>query len=209
MQRQPDNLPVIHRIRWVTPKDLDTSRITLSSQIDSSGSGLPISKVLYKYDDSHPSELYLTIPRSPGGYVRFMGARPEKSNYESKRRVCTFGLQHNNPVHHDLHAAISRIDKRISEIVKGAPSFAVKQISPQISLMYTHLIEGGDSRVYSSAYTVDEQLDITSIQGGMVRPAFIFSVTTISKNKYSKLRIQLAQMYIHELSKEFPLATKD
>jgi len=206
--------PIHHDICWVTPANLDVSKIFLSDPIQSQGTDFLRYKVLYRYDESPPSDLYLTIQKDPSRYLRFGGIRLEKSNFidanpDVKRRTCLFELQHDNAGHVEFYNAIVAINNKVSGFVEGIPPFKVTTVSGNKSLMFTRLIEGNDSQVYTTAYTVDNQLDILEISGGLVRPAFLFSVSKIAENRYSKLKVQLAQMYVHEITKEFPLAYKD
>ena len=76
------------------------------------------------------------------------------------------------------------------------------------SIVYTNLIHSNDGRMFSSAYTAEEKVDILEVGPSIVRPALLLSLLRKSPTEV-KIRVQISQMYIHEEVKSFPLATLD
>ena len=76
------------------------------------------------------------------------------------------------------------------------------------SILYTNLIHANDGRMFSSAYTADEQLDILCCKQSIVRPALLLSTLKRSA-KETKIRVQVSQMYVYKEVMNFPLAYRD
>jgi hypothetical protein len=76
------------------------------------------------------------------------------------------------------------------------------------SILYTNLIHANDGRMFSSAYTADEQLDILNIKQSIVRPALLLSTLKKSATEV-KVKVQVSQMYVYKEVTNFPLAYRD
>jgi hypothetical protein len=196
---------------WVTPDNLDISKISISK--GTSSEGYDRFKIIYQYNpNSEPRDLVVTVPKIPNAYVRCRGVQKDVF-VQGDKRITTnrygaqFVLIGDNPEHTKLYQAFATIKSRIEELTESAATFPVKDMETY-SILYTNLIHSNDGKMYSTAYTATEQIDITECNSCIVRPAFLISMLKRSATEV-KIRLQISQMYVHEFIKEFPLAHVD
>jgi hypothetical protein len=209
------HLPDVYNISWVTPKTLCDDDISISASTISKSPTDPTDrvKILYQYDkDSQKRDFVITVPRDPAAFITCRGVAKDMftrgdTKIETNRYGAQFVLDGNNKYHIELYAAFAQVIAKIKDITGTDVTFPIKDMEGY-SILYTNLIHANDGRMFSSAYTADEQLDILNVRKCKSRPAFLLSMIKKS-SKETKIRVQLSQIYVHEEIKNFPLANRD
>lgn len=196
------------RDAWVTADKLDPERITLSAS--NSTEGYERYKIMYKYSEgSEPRDLTITVPRVTDAYLRCRGVQKDfftrgDTRIQTNRYGAHFILNAGNSYHSSLYDAFAIIKSKVELLTESETYFPIRDMQGY-SVLYTSLIHSNDGKMYSSAYTANEQIDITGCRASITRPAFTMSILRKS-SKEVKIRLQLSQMYVHENINEFPLA---
>ena len=209
-----NNLQIMGEAPWVTPERLDPDKISITSNSTrDSNLGYERFKILYQYSqDSEPRDLIVTVPKTPNAYLKCRGVKKDVFVQGDKRIITNrYGsqllLNSDNEYHKALYQAFIIIKSKIEELTGSVASFPVRDQS-SYTVLYTNLIHSNDGRMFSTAYRADEQMDILDIHSCVVRPALLLSMLKKSSAEV-KVRVQLSQMYVHEIIKEFPLAHID
>lgn len=128
---------------------------------------------------------------------------------ETNKYGAQFVFHADNPRHIALYETFAKVIAKLTDITGAIVIFPIKDMDGY-SFLYTNLIHSNDGRMFSSAYTAEEQLDILDVRKSKVRFAFLLSAIKNPKTpKEMKIRVQVSQMYIHEEIRNFPLATRD
>lgn len=197
--------------QWVLPESFDASKI--STAVVSNSAGYERSKILYKYDDDvPPRDLLLTVPRNPDAYVLCRGVKKDlytigDTKVETSRYGAQLILKADNDYHVELYGVLEKIGEKIKEITRQDAVFPVKDMG-DYSILYTNLIHSNDGKMFSSAYTSEDKIDILDVKQSIVRPSLILSLLKKSPAEI-KVKIQISQMYVHSEIKNFPLANMD
>jgi hypothetical protein len=202
----------IFQINWVTASNFDPDKVSI--QPVTSGDSYDRCKILYQYNDSATSlrDLVVTVPKTPDAYITCRGVQKDffsrgDTRIETNRYGAHFTLSGDNEHHLALYNVFEQVITKIEQLTGTTVVFPVKDMDGY-SILYTNLIHANDGRMFSSAYTADEQLDIIEVKQSIVRPAFLLS--TLKKSaKETKIRVQVSQMYVHKEIMNFPLAYRD
>jgi len=202
----------IFQINWVTTSNFDPDKVSI--QPVTSGDSYDRCKILYQYNDSATSlrDLVVTVPKTPDAYITCRGVQKDffsrgDTRIETNRYGAHFTLSGDNEHHLALYNVFEQVITKIEQLTGTTVVFPVKDMEGY-SILYTNLIHANDGRMFSSAYTADEQLDIIEVKQSIVRPAFLLS--TLKKSaKETKIRVQVSQMYVHKEIMNFPLAYRD
>jgi hypothetical protein len=202
----------IFQINWVTTSNFDPDKISI--QPVTSGDSYDRCKILYQYNDNATSlrDLVVTVPKTPDAYITCRGVQKDffsrgDTRIETNRYGAHFTLNGDNEHHLALYNVFEQVITKIEQLTGTTVVFPVKDMEGY-SILYTNLIHSNDGRMFSSAYTADEQLDISEVKQSIVRPAFLLS--TLKKSaKETKIRVQISQMYVHKEIMNFPLAYRD
>jgi len=202
----------IFQINWVTTSNFDPDKVSI--QPVASGDSYDRCKILYQYNDSATSlrDLVVTVPKTPDAYITCRGVQKDffsrgDTRIETNRYGAHFTLSGDNEHHLALYNVFEQVMTKIEQLTGTTVVFPVKDMEGY-SILYTNLIHANDGRMFSSAYTADEQLDIIEVKQSIVRPAFLLS--TLKKSaKETKIRVQISQMYVHKEIMNFPLAYRD
>lgn len=62
----------------------------------------------------------------------------------------------------------------VAELTGAVVTFPAKDMD-NYSILYTNLIHANDGRMFTSAYTAEEQLDVLHCKQSIARPAFLLS----------------------------------
>lgn len=196
---------------WVIPQNFDPEKISIATS--NTSDTFERLKVLYKYRDNYdPKDLILTVPRVPEAYIKCKGVKKDTyqqgdKRIETNRYGAQFVLSGDNKFHNELYSVFLALTEKIKELTNCEVIFPSSDIE-NITLLYTNIIHSNDGRMFSTAYTNDEQVLITDCRQCITRPAFL--VTLLKKsNNIIKLRLQVSQMFIYDTIKEFPLANVD
>ena len=196
---------------WVTPEDFDADKLTVAVQ-PASGA-YERSKILYDYGTTGDQrDLILTVPRTPDAYVVCRGVKKDLFSQgdirvETNRYGAQLILKADNEYHQALYRAFESVTAKVQEITGSTVTFPVKDMDGY-SIVYTNLIHANDGRMFSTAYTAEEKVDILDVNQSIVRPALLLSILRKSASEV-KIRVQISQMYVHEEVRNFPLATID
>lgn len=203
--------PEIYQISWVTYEDFDPNKISV---LENNSSGVQERyKILYEYTPGAPKrDLVVTVPRIPEAYIKCRGVQKgvysvRDTKVETNRYEAHFVLEGHNEYHCALYKMFEAISNKVKELTESEITFPAKDMD-NYSIIYTNLIHAKDGRMFSSAYTSDEQLHILNCKQCVVRPAFLLSLLRKSKTEV-KVRVQVSQMYVHKELKNFPLAHRD
>jgi len=202
----------IFQINWVTTSNFDPEKVSI--QPAASSDSYDRYKIMYQYNDSATSlrDLVVTVPKTPDAYITCRGVQKDffsrgDTRIETNRYGAHFTLSADNEYHLALYKVFEQIIKKIEQLTGTTVAFPVKDMEGY-SILYTNLIHANDGRMFSTAYTTDEQLDITEVKQSIVRPALLLS--TLKKSpKETKIRVQISQMYVHKEIMNFPLAYRD
>lgn len=203
----------VYNISWVTFDDFDVKKVSLVELPSKDLSSR--SKLLYNYNpNSPPKDLVLTVPRIPDAYIECRGVQKNtftkgEVKVETNRYVAPLILKSDNPYHIQLYKIFQTLQDKIQRET-GATNiiFPFRDVQDKYSIVYANLIHSHDGKMYSSAYTKDEQLNIIDVKKSIVRPALLISIIRKSQIEY-KIQVQISQMYVHEELKDFPLAVRD
>jgi len=202
----------IRQISWVTPSKFDAEKISI--QPVTSGDSYERFKILYQYSDSPASirDLVITVPRLPDAYVTCRGVQKDffsrgDNRIETNRYGAQFTLSADNEYHIALYKTFEEVIKKVEDLTGTTVTFPAKDMETY-SILYTNLIHANDGRMFSSAYTADEQLHILEVKQSIVRPAFLLSTLKKSATE-TKIRIQISQMFVYKEIMNFPLAYRD
>jgi hypothetical protein len=196
---------------WVTPDNLDVSKITVSR--GTSSEGYDRYKILYQYiPNAEPKDLVITVPKTPDAYLRCRGVQKDvfvqgDKRISTNRYGAQFILNGETEEHKKLYQSFAEVKSTVEVLTESAATFPIKDMDTY-SILYTNLIHSNDGKMYSSAYTSTEQLEITECRSCIARPALLLSMLRKSATEV-KIRVQVSQMYVHEVIKEFPLAHMD
>lgn len=157
-------------------------------------------------------DLILTVPRTPEAFVVCRGVKKDMFSQgdvkvETNRYGAQLILKADNEYHLSLYKAFEKVVAKVQELTGSSVTFPVKDMEGY-SIIYTNLIHANDGRMFSTAYTAEEKVDILDVRQSIVRPALLLSLLRKSPTEV-KIRVQISQMYIHEEVKNFPLATID
>ena len=208
--------PDIYQISWATSSNFDEDLITVSPITTKSAADMyDRSKIMYQYQKGAPvRDLVLTVPRKPDAYITCRGVQKDvftkgEHKIETNKYGAQFVLDADNPHHIALYETFAKVIAKLTDLTGATVTFPIKDMDGY-SILYTNLIHSNDGRMFSSAYTAEEQLDILEVRKSKVRPAFLLSAIKNPKTpKEMKIRVQVSQMYIHEEIRNFPLATRD
>jgi hypothetical protein len=202
-------LPRINKnITWVTAQNFDIEKLSLSSPENNRV------KLLYDYGTSDGvRDLVITLSRNPSGYMECKGVEEEIFNHTpTGKSMVVFTMNGDNDDHVEFYSIFEKIATKLSKmkIEVKFPIFDVPDKS--FSMLYSKLIEAnpsneGSKRIFTTAYTKDDQIDIMSLPACIGRPAFVLSYPVHSG--VCKINVQLTQLYVHKEVKVFPLATRD
>ena len=199
---------------WITPATLDANNISVVPLSHKNSSDIyDRSRILYKYSErAEPKDLVITVDRDVAAYIKCRGVQKDVFTQGDKRIVTNrygaqFVLYVNNDAHTALYEAFEKIKATVETLTGCNASFPVKDLE-EYSVLYTNLIHANDGKMYSTAYTDNEPIDIINCKQCIVRPAFLLSILKKSTTEV-KIRIQVSQMYVHEFVAEFPLANLD
>ncbi len=203
----------IYQISWVTPDDFDPDRVSLQPASALAGDTYERSKIMYQYAPNAPKrDLVITVPRMPDAYVTCRGVQKDffskgDQKIETNRYGAQFVLDGSNSYHVALYSAFEKVIAKVEELTGATVVFPAKDMDTY-SILYTNLIHANDGRMFSSAYTADEQVDILGCKQSIVRPALLLSTLKRSATEV-KIRVQVSQMYIYKEVMNFPLAYRD
>lgn len=203
----------IYQISWVTPDDFDPDKVSLQPASASAGDTYERNKIMYQYAPNAPKrDLVLTVPRVPDAYITCRGVQKDffskgDQKIETNRYGAQFVLDGSNSYHIALYSAFEKVIAKVEELTGATVVFPAKDMDTY-SILYTNLIHANDGRMFSSAYTADEQVDILGCKQSIVRPALLLSTMKRSATEV-KIRAQVSQMYIHKEVMNFPLAYRD
>mmetsp|Transcript_18329 Transcript_18329/g.55177 ORF Transcript_18329/g.55177 Transcript_18329/m.55177 type:complete len:210 (-) Transcript_18329:29-658(-) len=208
-----DNQTEIHQISWVTPDDFDPDKISLQQMSTSLSDTNERCKIMYEYRAGAPKkDLVLAVPRTPDAYITCRGVQKDffsrgDQRIETNRYGAHLVLYVNNQYHVALWETFKRVISKIEQLTGTTVVFPHKDMDTY-SIVYTNLIHANDGRMFSSAYTADEQLDILNVKQSIVRPALLLSTLKRSATE-TKIRVQVSQMFVYKEIMDFPLAYKD
>jgi hypothetical protein len=211
-QQSQSQSPDIYQISWVTADNFDPEKVSLQSS-SSSADVYERHKIMYQYEPDVPKrDLVITVPRIPEAYITCRGVHKDtftrgEQKIETNRYGAQFVLQGDNSHHVALYHAFEKVIEKIGELTGASVAFPVKDMETY-SILYTNLIHANDGRMFSSAYTADEQLDILNIKQSIVRPALLLSTLKKSPTEV-KIKVQVSQMYVYKEVTNFPLAYRD
>jgi hypothetical protein len=202
--------PDIYQISWVTPDNFNPDKISIQTQ-PRAGDTYERFRIMYQYD-SVPKDLVVTVPKDPDAYLMCRGVQKDvfvKNDHkiETNRYGAQFVIDSNNKYHMSLYKMFEQIITKIHDLVGLKIKFPAKD-TDTYSVLYTNLIHANDGRMFSSAYTKNEQLDILNCKQCIARPALLLSALKSSATEM-KIKLQVSQMYVHEEIANFPLAYKD
>lgn len=203
----------IYNISWVTPDNFDPEKISLQAVSSSSSDTYERQKIMYQYNSDAPKrDLVITVPRVPEAYLTCRGV--QKDNFtrgevkiETNRYGAQFVLKGENGYHIAMYKAFEQVIAKVAELTGAVVAFPAKDMD-SYSILYTNLIHANGGRMFTSAYTADEQLDVLSCRQSIARPAFLLSTLKKSSTEI-KIRVQISQMYVHKEVLNFPLANRD
>jgi energy-coupling factor transporter ATP-binding protein EcfA2 len=208
-----DNMEPIYQISWVTPENFDPDKVQVQQTTSTSAADTyERSKIMYEYKPGSVKDLVLTVPKNPDAYITCRGVQKDffsrgEQKIETNRYGSQFVLDGSNEFHLALYSAFEKVIAKVEELTGATVVFPAKDMETY-SILYTNLIHANDGRMFSSAYTAEEQLDILSCKQSIVRPAFLLSTFKRSP-KEVKIRVQVSQMYVFKEVMNFPLAYKD
>ena len=201
-------------LAWVTADDFDPDKLSIQSTSPTKqGDTYERGKLLYEYTPGAPKrDLIVTVPRVESAYVTCRGVQKDmfsrgETRIETNRYGAQLVLNGNNDYHVALYGLFERVIAKLEEITGTSVVFPAKDMEGY-SIIYTNLIHSNDGKMYSSAYTATEQIDITGCRQCIVRPALLLSTLKKSATE-TKIRVQISQMYVHRDVAVFPLATQD
>ncbi len=203
----------IYQISWVTPDDFDPDKISVQQTPSTSASDTyERGKILYEYRPGTTKDLVFTVPKLPDAYITCRGVQKDffsrgEQRIETNRYGAQFVLDGSNSYHLALYSAFEKVIAKVEELTGTTVIFSAKDME-SYSILYTNLIHANDGRMFSSAYTADEQLDILNCKQSIVRPALLLSTLKRSA-KETKIRVQVSQMYVYKEVMNFPLAYRD
>ena len=203
----------IYSISWVTPDNFDPDKISMQAVSAAAGDTNERHKIMYQYTPNGPKrDLVLTVPRNPDAYMTCRGVQKDffsrgDQKIETNRYGAQFLLNSDNDYHIALYGAFEKVIAKVQELTGATAVFPAKDMDTY-SILYTNLIHANDGRMFSSAYTADEQLDILACKQSIVRPALLLSILKRSANEV-KIRAQVSQMYVYKEVMNFPLAYRD
>jgi len=196
----------IYNISWVTPENFDPDKVSV---VDNNGR----SKVMYDYGDK-TKDLVVTVPLDEKAFMICRGVQKNvftqgDKKVETNRYVAPLILEGNNPYHIKLYHIFEQINKIIVKKT-GAKNviFPIKDVQGKYSIVYANLIHENEGRMFSTAYTAEEQINIIDCKKAYVRPAILLSAIRRSPTEY-KIQMQISQMYVAKEIKDFPLAVRD
>lgn len=203
----------IYQISWVTPDDFDPDKISLQATSAAAGDTNERHKIMYQYTPNGPKkDLVITVPRNPDAYVTCRGVQKDffsrgDQKIETNRYGTQFVLDGSNEYHIALYSTFEKVITKVQELTGANAVFPAKDMDTY-SILYTNLIHANDGRMFSSAYTADEQLDILNCKQSIVRPALLLSILKRSGSEV-KIKVQVSQMYVYKEVVNFPLAYRD
>ena len=199
---------------WITPAKLDPNKITVAPSAHKSPSDIyDRLRIVYQYNEhSEPRDLIMTVDKDSAAYIKCRGVQKDVFTQGDKRIVTNrygaqFVLSEDNEYHTALYRSFAAIKAAIEQLTGCQASFPVKDLDGY-TLLYTNLIHANDGKMYSTAYTANDQIDIIHCKQCVTRPAFLLSILKRSTTEV-KIRVQVSQMYVHEFITEFPLANLD
>lgn len=204
--------PDIYQISWVTPNDFDEDKISIHPQ-SKAGDTYERFKIMYQYgSEGAPRDLVITVPRNPDAYITCRGVQKDmfvKNDHkiETNRYGAQFVINGDNTYHMELYKTFAKVIDKVKDLTGAEVKFPAKD-TESYSVLYTNLIHANDGRMFSSAYTADEQLDILKCKQCIARPALLFSALKSSANEI-KIKVQVSQIYVYKEIANFPLAYKD
>ena len=199
---------------WIIPGDFDPEKLSLQSVTSRSpGDTYERGKLMYEYTPGAPKrELVITVPRVTEAYLTCRGVQKDMftrgdTRIETNRYGAQLVLDGNNEHHVALYKLFGDVISKIQDLTGTNVVFPVKDME-NYSIVYTNLIHSNDGKMYSTAYTSDEYVDILDCGKCIVRPALLLSTLNKSATE-TKVRVQISQMYVHRSVQVFPLATHD
>lgn len=206
----------IYNISWVRPDNFDPNKVVIAesgSKINNMGFGGSRMKITYKHVNGE-KDFLLTVPLEKEAFFVCRGVQKNvftqgDIKVETNRYVAPLVLDGDNKYHMDIYNVLEKLQMVIKSKT-GAKNivFPIKDVNGKYSIIYANLIHSHDGRMFSTAYTDEEQINILDCKKCLVRPALLISAIRKSAHEY-KIQIQISQMYIHEQIKDFPLAIKN
>ena len=193
---------------WIIPGDFDPEKLSLQSVTSRSpGDTYERGKLMYEYTPGAPKrELVITVPRVTEAYLTCRGVQKDMfTRADIRIETNRYGAQQELDV--ALYKLFGDVISKIQDLTGTNVVFPVKDME-NYSIVYTNLIHSNDGKMYSTAYTSDEYVDILDCGKCIVRPALLLSTLNKSATE-TKVRVQISQMYVHRSVQVFPLATHD
>lgn len=202
-------------VSWVTPQTFDPDKITLETSSSGNGDTNERGKIMYEYTPGATKKnLVITVPRIPDSYMTCRGVHKRSfprgdQMIETNRYGANFLLTGDNNYHVALYNTFKKVINKVEQLTGATVVFPVHDMETY-SILYTNLIHANNGRMYSSAYTEDEQLDILNVKNSIVRPALMLS-TLKRFDKQIKIQVAVSQMFVYkeEETVKFSLAYKD
>lgn len=202
----------VFNIWWVRPDNFDPHKVVIADTGSNAGFGGTRLKITYKHPMSE-KDLLITVPLEKEAFLVCRGVQKNvftqgDIKVETNRYVAPLVLEAENPYHKQLYQVFEKL-QTIIKSKTGAKNitFPIKDVETY-SILYANLIHSHDGRMFSTAYTDEEQIDILNCKKCLVRPALLVSAVRKSVHEY-KIQIQISQMYVHEQIKDFPLAIRN
>jgi len=198
---------------WVIAGDFDPDKLSLQAAPTSPGNTYDRGKLMYEYAPGAPKrELVVTVPRVEEAYLTCRGVQKDfftrgDTRIETNRYGAHLILDANNEFHLALYKLFEDVISKIEETTGTTVTFPA-QDKEGYSVVYTTLISSNDGKIYSTAYTDNEYIDILECNRCKVRPALLLSTLKKSPTE-TKMRVQISHMYVHSMTSVFPLASQD
>lgn len=222
-QSQDQNFPDILGNKYISPKDFDISKLFLYDYKQGKNN-YKYSEVGYVYQDNSSSVLRLGFDGNSNTYVRCSQARHELigSLYSSRAPQSCLVFDENDQEHLEFLHCLSNIVTRVGSMINAPIALPFKQKGNKW-LMYPKLIAKGsrildaavkastdvstndkDQVILSRIYNDDEYIDFKLMEGRLIRPGLILSVT-IGPAVPPKITVSLSSAYVLMNSLELAL----
>ena len=184
---------IFHAPKYVTPKNFEQERISLSApQPFNNSSGHRIT-VLYKYEgDAEPQTFRLAVEKNENAALPCYGVFDNFFNeVDLKQKVMKIILDEDFEEHMDILHALMKT-KNAVEALQSDTEFHLPLSKPREKrvVLYAKLIEGSNRKIYTKSYDAQgKETDISDLRRSFICPEFIFSISKIRGNSYFKLQI--------------------
>jgi len=179
--------------KYVTPKDFEEGRLSLSTPLPFNNSSGHRITVLYTYkDEVEPQIFRLAVEKTEDAALPCYGVFDNFFNeVDLKQKVMRIVLDEEFEEHMSILDALIRAKNAIEELQPGA-SFNLPLSKPKGRrvTLYAKLIEGGNRKIYTKSYDAQgQETDISDLRRSFICPEFIFSISKVRGNSYLKLQI--------------------